>query len=153
MLQFDASKDRAKPILRCEHDWALGIKDRHIVALGPYVEVASAHEAGDTLELPNHLLMPGLIDVQSHALGMIDLGSNGLHGVFAAPLGAIDNAAAALADEEIMAAAQLAFTEMLLAGTTTCADMSLHTQRVAKAAEASDIHAQVSVPVLSLIHI
>ena len=73
VLQFDASKDSAKPILRTEHDWALGIKDRHIVALGPYAEVASAHQAGDTLELPNHLLMPGLINLQSHALGMICL--------------------------------------------------------------------------------
>ena len=78
VLQFDASKDSAKPILRTEHDWALGIKDRHIVALGPYAEVASAHQAGDTLELPNHLLMPGLINLQSHALGMIDRGSSHL---------------------------------------------------------------------------
>lgn len=147
VLQFDDSKDSAKPVPHTEHNWALGIEDRHIVALGPNNEVAAAHQATATLELPHHLLMPGLIDVQSHALGMIDLGSNGLHGVFAAPLGAIDNAAAALADEEIMAAAQLAFTEMLLAGTTTCADMSLQTQWVAKAAEASGIHAQISVPV------
>ena len=147
VLQFDASKDSAKPILRTEHDWALGIKDRHIIALGPYAEVASAHRAGDTLELPNHLLMPGLINLQSHALGMIDRGSSHLYDIFSGPLGAIDNAAAALADEELMASAQLAFTEMLLAGTTTCADMSIHTQWVAKAAEASGIHAQISVPV------
>ena len=147
VLQFDDSKDSAKPVPQTEHNWALGIEDRHIVALGPANEVAAAHQATATLELPHHLLMPGVINVQSHALGMIDCGSNGLHDVFAGPLGAIDNAAATLADEEIMAAAQLAFTEMLLAGTTTCADMSLHTQWVAKAAEASGIHAQVSVPV------
>ena len=147
VLQFDDSKDSAKPVPHTEHNWALGIKDRHIVALGPANEVAAAHQATATLELPHHLLMPGLINVQSHALGMIDRGRNGLDDVFAGPLGAIDNAAGALADEELMAAAQLAFTEMLLAGTTTCADMSLHTQWVAKAAEASGIHAQISVPV------
>ena len=147
VLQFDDSKDSATPVPHTEHNWALGIRDRHIVALGPANEVAAAHQATATLELPHHLLMPGLINAQSHALGMIDRGSNGLYDVFAGPLGAIDNAAATLADEELMAAAQLAFTEMVLAGTTTCADMSLHRQWVAKAAEASGIHAQISVPV------
>ena len=147
VLQFDDTKDSAKPVPHTEHNWALGIRDRHIVALGPANEVVAAHQATATLQLPHHLLMPGLVNAQSHALGMIDRGSNGLNDVFAGPLGAIDNAAATLADEEIMAAAQLAFTEMLLAGTTTCADMSLHTQWVAKAAEASGIHAQISVPV------
>ena len=46
-----------------------------------------------------------------------------------------------------LAAARLAFTEMLLAGTTTCADLSPFSETVAKAAEAVAIHAQISVPV------
>ncbi|MBL6709436.1 MAG: amidohydrolase family protein, partial [Pseudomonadales bacterium] len=147
VLQFDDSHEGAKPKPRAETNWALGIKDRHIVALGPHAEIAAEHQASATLELPNHLLMPGLINLQSHALGIIDRGNNRGVDVFSGPLGAIDKSMAVLADEELMAAAQLAFTEMLMAGTTTCADMSLHSEWVAKAAEASGIHAQISVPV------
>ena len=147
VLQFDDSHEGAKPKPRAETNWALGIKDRHIVALGPHAEIAAEHQASATLELPNHLLMPGLINLQSHALGIIDRGNNLGVDVFSGPLGAIDKSMAVLADEELMAAAQLAFTEMLMAGTTTCADMSLHSEWVAKAAEASGIHAQISVPV------
>ena len=44
-------------------------------------------------------------------------------------------------------AARWRLAEMLMAGTTTCARMSLHSEWVAKAAEASGIHAQISVPV------
>ncbi len=147
VLQFDGPHDGAKPTPRVEAEWVLGIKDRHIVALGSHAEIAAEHQVSATLELPNHLLMPGLINLQSHALGIIDRGDSRGVDVFSGPLGAIDTSAAVLADEELMAAAQLAFTEMLMAGTTTCADMSLHSEWVAKAAEASGIHAQISVPV------
>ena len=147
VLQFNGSDDNAKPTPCTETNWALRIKDRKIVALGPHAEIAAEHQASETLELPNHSLMPGLINLQSHALGIIDRGDSRRVDVFPGPLGAIDTSAAVLADEELMAAAQLAFTEMLMAGTTTCADMSLHSEWVAKAAEASGIHAQISVPV------
>ena len=59
-------------------------------------------------------------------------------------MGAIDTSAAVLAADLWLQ--HMAF-EMLMAGTTTCADMSLHGEWVAKAAEASGIHAQISVPV------
>ena len=147
VLQFDGTHDGERPTPRVEADWALGIRNRHIVAIGPHTEIAAEHQVSATLELPNHLLMPGLINLQSHALGIIDRGDSRWGDVFSGPMGAIDTSAAVLADEELMAAAQLAFTEMLMAGTTTCADMSLHSEWVAKAAEASGIHAQISVPV------
>ena len=147
VLQFDGTHDGARPTPRVEAGWALGIKDQHIVALGPHAKIAAEHQVSATLELPNHLLMPGLINLQSHALGIIDRGNSRGVDVFSGPLGAVSTSATVRADEELMAAAQLAFTEMLMAGTTTCADMSLHSECVAKAAEASGIHAQISVPV------
>ena len=36
VLQFDGTHDGERPTPRVEADWALGIKDRHIVALGPH---------------------------------------------------------------------------------------------------------------------
>ena len=54
---------------------------------------------------------------------------------FSEPLGAIDTSAAVLADAELMAEK------------TTCARMSLHSEWVAEAEEASGINAQISVPV------
>ena len=35
VLQFDSAHDGVKPTPRVKADWALNIKDRHIVALGP----------------------------------------------------------------------------------------------------------------------
>ena len=42
--------------------------------------------------------MPGLINLQSHALGIIDRGDSRRVDVFPGPLGAIDTSAAVLAD-------------------------------------------------------
>ena len=135
VLQFNGSDDDAKPTPCTETNWALRVKDRKIVALGPHAEIAAEHQASATLELPNHSLMPGLINLQSHALGIIDRGDSRGVDVFPGPLGAIDTSAAVLADAELMAEK------------TTCARMSLHSEWVAEAEEASGINAQISVPV------
>ena len=135
VLQFNDSNDDAKPTPCTETNWALRIKDRKIVALGPHAEIAAEHQARATLELPNHSLMPGLINLQSHALDIIDRGDSRGVDVFPGPLGAIDTSAAVLADAELMAE------------TTTCARMSPHSEWVAEAAGTSGIYAQISVPV------
>lgn len=126
---------------------SLAIDGRHIVDTGSRQDLTANYQAKQNLELPDHLLMPGLINMQSHALGIIDRDCRALTDVFAGAFGPSSSAPARLGDDQLMAAAQLAFTEMLLAGTTTCADMSLHSELVAKAAEVAGIHAQISVPV------
>ena len=85
MLQFNGSDDDAKPTPCTETNWALRIKDRKIVALGPHAEIAAEHQASATLELPNYSLMPGLINLQSHALGIIDRGDSRGVDVFPGP--------------------------------------------------------------------
>ena len=135
VLQFDGTHDGARPTPRVEADWALGIKDQHIVALGHHAEIAAEHQASATLELPNHSRMPGLINLQSHPLDIVYRGDSREADVFPGPLSAIDATAAVLADAELMAE------------TTTCARMSLHSEWVAEAEEASGINAQISVPV------
>ena len=135
VLQFNGFDDDAKPTPCSETNWALRIKDRNIIALGPHAEIAAELQASATLKLPNHSRMPGLINLQSHPLGIVDRGDSREADVFPGPLSAIDATAAVLADAELMAE------------TTTCARMSLHSEWVAEAEEASRINAQISVPV------
>ena len=127
---------------------ALAIKERHIVAVDTAANLNAKYQASETLDLPDHLLMPGLINAQSHALGIVSRGDTVPADVFAAPmtLGPANNTQI-FSGDGLFAAAQLAFTEMMLAGTTTCADLSPFSEIVAKAAEAVGIHAQISVPV------
>ena len=82
VLQFDIAHYGVKPTPRVKADWALNIKDRHLVALDPHAEIVGQHQVSATLELPNHLLIPGLINLQSHALSIVDRGDSGGVDVF-----------------------------------------------------------------------
>lgn len=126
----------------------LAIRERHIVAIDTPANLSAQYQPSETLDLPSHLLMPGLINAHGHALGIVSRGSTATADVLAAPLAlGADSNTRVFSDDELFAAAQLAFTEMMLAGTTTCADLSPFSELVAKAAEAVGIHAQISVPV------
>lgn len=126
----------------------LAVQERHIIAIDTPANLNAHYQPSETLDLPNHLLMPGLINTQAHALGIVSRGNAAPADVFAAPLAlGPDSKTRAFSNDELFAAAQLAFTEMMLAGTTTCADLSPFSEIVAKAAEAVGIHAQVGVPV------
>lgn len=132
----------------CLFQYGVAISGRQIVAVDTLPALAAKYQALQTLDLPNHLLMPGLINAQTHALGIISRGQSWPADVFAPSMNPIaENQAQSLTPEELTSAAQLAFSEMLLAGTTTCADMSPFPEQVAKAAEQTGIHAQISVPI------
>ena len=132
----------------CLLDWGLAISGRHIVAADTRASLEARYRPLRTLDLPNHLLMPGLVNAQTHALGIIARGQPSTADVFAPSMNpAAETQAQSLTADELTAAAQLAFAEMLLAGTTTCADMSPYPEQVARAAEEAGIHAQISVPI------
>lgn len=134
--------------IETQPDLALAINDRRIIAVAPPQTLAAQYQPHQTITLPNHLVMPGLINASSHVLGIVSRGSTAPRDVFAAPVADSRGTTNKVrADSELFAAAQLAFTEMLLAGTTTCADMSPHSEAVARAAQATGINAQISVPV------
>lgn len=146
---LDISGNQGPSVHACvaRPDWAVAIHQDRIVGVDEASTLASRFGPQQTLNLPQHLLMPGLINAQSHALGIVSRGNSTPTDVFAPPLALTTANQTPLSPDEIQAAAQLAFTEMLLAGTTTCADMSPFSEQVAKAAEAAGIRVQVGVPI------
>ena len=148
ILQTEPPRDGRALAVSADCGMGLAMHERHIVAIDTPEKLSAQYQAREILDLPNHLLMPGLINAQSHALGIVGRGGAMPHDVFAAPMAlGEDGKMPAFLEDELFAAARLAFTEMLLAGTTTCADLSPFSETVAKAAEAVGIHAQISVPV------
>jgi 5-methylthioadenosine/S-adenosylhomocysteine deaminase len=132
--------------IQCLLNWGVAISGRQIVAVDTLAALEARYRPQQTLALPNHLVMPGLINAQTHALGITTRGQTLASDVFAPSMNpAAETGPMSL--DEFTAAARLAFSEMLLAGTTTCADMSPYPEQVAKAAEEAGIHAQVSVPI------
>lgn len=132
--------------IHCLHGWGVAISGRQIVAADTLAALEARYRPQQTLALPNHLLMPGLINAQSHTLGITARGQSSTADLFSPLMNPVAETQP-LTLEELTAAAQLAFSEMLLAGTTTCADMSPYPEEVAKAAENVGIHAQISVPI------
>lgn len=148
ILQSTLPAEGGPPGVSALSGMGLAIQERHIIALDTPANLSAQYQPRETLDLPNHLLIPGLINTQCHALGIVSRGRAAPSDVFAAPLALEpDGNPEAFSGDELFAAAQLAFTEMMLAGTTTCADLSPFSEIVAKAAEAVGIHAQISVPV------
>ena len=48
-------------------DYAVVIKDKKIVALCPQKDLASQYAASKSIQLSEHILMPGLINAHGHA--------------------------------------------------------------------------------------
>ena len=148
LLQSAPSREAGAVEVHALSGMGLAMHERHIVAIGTIEHLSAQYQARETLDLPNHLLMSGLINAQSHALGIVGRGGAVPSDVFAAPMTlGQDGNTPTFSEDELFAAARLAFTEMMLAGTTTCADLSPFSETVAKAAEAVGLHAQISVPV------
>lgn len=148
LLQFEQAEPGSKPQVQAQPNLGVAIHGRNIVAIDSRAALSDQYQPSTTLELPDHLLMPGLVNACSHALGITNRSTAQPGDIFAGGLiGSANSTSPRLSDDELFAAAQLAFTEMLLAGTTTCADMSTHSEVVARAAEAAGIHVQISVPI------
>ncbi|NCF45458.1 MAG: amidohydrolase family protein [Proteobacteria bacterium] len=148
LLQLQPAEQGAKAQIHAQPNLGAAIHGGNIVAIDSRAALRRQYQPRATIELPDQLLMPGLVNACSHALGIVNRSTAQPSDLFACGLiGSANSNSPRLSDDELFASAKLAFTEMLLAGTTTCADMSTHSEAVAKAAEASGIHAQISVPI------
>ena len=118
----------------CLLDWGLAISGRHIVAADTRASLEARYRPLRTLDLPNHLLMPGLVNAQTHALGIIARGQPSTADVFAPSMNpAAETQAQSLTADELTAAAQLAFAEMRWRH-DDLADVSPYPEQVARAA-------------------
>lgn len=130
-------------------DCALAIDKGRIVAIVPQAEAAKRFTPRERIDLPKHILIPGLINAHGHA------GMTLLRGF------ADDRALQQWLEEHIWPAearwvdaefvhdgCQLAMAEMIRSGTTCFADMYFFPDQVAKAAQQAGMRAQITSPVL-----
>ncbi|MEX1034139.1 MAG: TRZ/ATZ family hydrolase [Cellvibrionaceae bacterium] len=128
---------------------ALAIDKGRIVALVPQAEASKRFVAREIIDLPHHILIPGLVNSHGHA------GMSLLRGF------ANDQPLQQWLEEHIWPAemqwvnaefvydgCQLAMAEMIRAGTTCFADMYFFPDQVAKAAQQAGMRAQICSPVL-----
>ena len=128
---------------------SVAIKDRKILAIGPTQEFKQRYQASESVSLPHHVLMPGLVNAHGHSAmalfrGIADdiplkqwleeriwpLESNYVSARF------------------VHEGALLAMAEMIAGGTTCFADMYFFPDEVARAAADAHMRVQLASPVL-----
>ena len=141
----------ASGVKAVEHGECLIDADGRIVAVGTAAVVQQHPQAADAqrVALPNHLLAPGLINAHCHsAMTLLRGAADDL------PLQRWLNERiwpmeSALVDEAFVhVGTQLAAAEMLLGGTTTCADMYFYSHAAARAFLSFGMRAVMALPVI-----
>jgi len=138
------------PAGRIFEDCALVVNQDTIVALVPQAEAAKRYEANDSVDLPNHVLIPGLINAHGHAAMSLFRG-------FAddTPLQQwLENhiwpAEAQWVDATFVKdGAELAMAEMIRTGTTCFSDMYFFPEQTAHAAQQAGMRAQLTFPIFN----
>jgi 5-methylthioadenosine/S-adenosylhomocysteine deaminase len=139
--------DRAGAL--AEH--ALVVDAGRIVALLPCDDADLRYAARESVSLPAHVLIPGLVNAHTHAAMTLlrgiadDLPLDRWLREHIWPREAAHVAPGFVHDGSLIAAA-----EMLLGGTTTCADMYFHPQAAAQAFLAAGLRALLAVPVIDM---
>jgi len=130
-------------------DHALLVADDHIVAIVPTAEAAAQYAANETVRLPSHVLIPGLVNAHTHAAMSLLRGIADdvpLHTWLERHIWPRE--ARFVGPDFVFDGTQLAAAEMLQGGITTCADMYFHSADAARAFDASGMRALLGIPVL-----
>jgi 5-methylthioadenosine/S-adenosylhomocysteine deaminase len=131
-----------------EH-FAIAVSDKRILALLPQAEAAKRYRPVQTIQLNEHVLMPGLVNSHGHAPMSLFRGIADDMPLKVWLENYIWPLETKFVDETfVLHGAELAITEMLLSGTTTFADMYYFPEAVAKAAIAAHMRVQLASPVL-----
>lgn len=130
-------------------DHCLAVRADKIVAVCPCSEADIRINAGESLQLDSHALIPGLINAHGHSPMSL------LRGIADdIPLSEwLENSiwpleAKFVSEEFVRDGANLAIAEMIRTGTTCFADMYFYPDQVAKSALAANIRVQLASPVL-----
>lgn len=115
-------------------DAAVLVSGDSIAAVGPAAELAAAHPDAERIDLPDRLLMPGLVNAHHHS-GMLRGTAEHLP-VWEWLRLHIDPMHRVLRPEEAEAAAWLCYAEGLMSGTTTVVDMWRYMDGAVRAASA-----------------
>ncbi|MEM7220639.1 MAG: TRZ/ATZ family hydrolase [Pseudomonadota bacterium] len=128
---------------------SLAISGDHIAAVGPRAELAARFDARTQIELPNRLLLPGLINAHTHAAMTLLRGVGEDQPLQPWLFEHIWPAEQRLVGEDFVAfGTRLAIAEMLRSGTTCFADMYFFPEVVAREATRAGIRAQLAFPII-----
>ncbi|MFT5988439.1 MAG: 5-methylthioadenosine/S-adenosylhomocysteine deaminase [Marinobacter psychrophilus] len=131
------------------HHHAVIVQGGYIVAVLPQAEADTHYRTRETLDLPHHVLMPGLINLHGHAAMSLFRGVADdlplmtwlndhiwpLEGKF-------------VCEQFVADGTQLAMAEMLRTGTTTFSDMYFFPEIAAQCAADAGMRAQICFPLL-----
>ncbi|TXS96766.1 TRZ/ATZ family hydrolase [Parahaliea maris] len=128
--------------------YSLAIRGGRIAALMPRADFAG-WQADETLELPSHVLLPGLVNAHGHAAMSL---LRGYADDYALMPWLEDHMwpaeAAHVSDEFVADGTELAMAEMIRSGTTTFSDMYFFPEATARAVQAAGMRCQLSIPII-----
>ncbi len=131
-----------------EHQ-AIIIQGARIAAVLPVAEADQGFRTKETIELPHHVVMPGLINMHGHAAMSLFRGMADDLPLMAWLNDHIWPAEGQFISEQFIAdGTQLAMAEMLRTGTTTFSDMYFFPEIVAQMAHDTGMRAQICFPLL-----
>lgn len=124
-------------------DGAVAIKGNRIVAVGPTAELAGQYQPVRRLDSPHGLIMPGLVNVHTHAAMSCFRGLADDLPLMTWLSEHIFPAEAGLDGEQVHRWSLLTMAEMIRSGTTSFCDMYLFAADVARAADEAGLRAWI----------
>ncbi|MBS1181614.1 MAG: amidohydrolase [Proteobacteria bacterium] len=123
-----------------------------ITGVGAMADVPPSATFDEVVDLPGHLVMPGLVNAHTHAPMVLFRGCSEGHSLLTMDgwYNSIREPELSLVASDIGPAVSLSCAEMLLSGTTTYCDQYFFAEEVAKAAGRSGIRAVIAYGIVQL---
>ncbi|HKE93848.1 MAG TPA: amidohydrolase family protein, partial [Povalibacter sp.] len=138
-----------EPFARVLEHHAVAVSQGRIVAIVPTEQARHRFSADQSIDRPNHVLLPGLVNAHTHAAMTLLRGaaeSSSLGHWLTVQVWPLEQRW--IDAEYVRDGTELAIADMLTSGTTCFADMHLFPEVVAQTASAARIRACVGLPVL-----
>ncbi len=139
----------AAPDSVAQENATLAVKDGRIAAVGPQAKIESTWRANEVIDLPDHLLLPGLVNAHTHSPMALLRGVGNdmpLHEWLSELIFPLE--AKWVSPEFIADGARLALAEMIRAGITCFSDQYYFPETIADIAHETGIRAQIAVPII-----
>lgn len=130
------------------NDHSVVVKDKQIIALCPQSEIIR-FRAAETVNLPNHALIPGLVNAHGHSAMALMRGIGDdlpLMQWLEKCIWPLEQEF--VSREFVQQGSSLAMAEMIMSGTTTFADMYFFPDEIGKVAQQARMRVQLASPVL-----
>ncbi|MCZ6618444.1 MAG: TRZ/ATZ family hydrolase, partial [Gammaproteobacteria bacterium] len=128
---------------------SVAIAGEYILALGPRGEIEAGYEAQSTVELPDHIVLPGLVNGHGHAAMSLFRGCTEdlpLQAWLSDVIWPLESRL--LTPEFVRDGTRLALAEMVRAGITCFSDMYFFPEVAAEEARLAGVRSQITFPII-----